>query len=125
MADVKNKLQAVGIEPIESIAIYYDNPADTPSDELRADIGQIIATPSPDVLDALRETFNIREMPLANYAQITYPYNNARSIELAKEQANTALMDFLKERNLRSLAPVQVIFDEKGHKITYRVLVGA
>ncbi len=107
------------MECFKGFGIYYDNPQKVEKEKLRADVGNILENPTPEVLAQLTPNYNIRTLEKQQYLVTEFPYKNQMSIILGIMRVYPALNRYIRENNLSEEGFVMEIYDVPGKKIIY------
>ncbi len=108
------------VECFRGFGIYYDNPQKVEKEKLRADVGNILENPTPEILDQLAPSYNIRTLEKQQYLVAEFPYKNQLSIIMGIMKVYPALNRYIKVNNLSEEGFVMEIYDVPGKKIIYR-----
>ncbi len=108
------------VECFRGFGIYYDNPKKVEKEKLRADVGNILENPTPEILDQLAPRYKIRTLEKQEYLVAEFPYKNQLSIFMGIMKVYPALNRYIRENNLSEDGFVMEIYDVPGKKIIYR-----
>jgi hypothetical protein len=108
------------VECFKGFGIYYDNPQKVEKSKLRADVGNILENPSPEVLTKLTPKYKIKTLDKQKYLVTEFPYKNQMSIIIGIMRVYPALNRYIRENNLSEEGFVMEIYDVPGKKIIYR-----
>ncbi len=108
------------VECFRGFGIYYDNPQKVEKEKLRADVGNILENPTPQLLEQLTPGYNIRTLDKQQYLVAEFPYKNQMSIFMGIMKVYPALNRYIRENNLDEDGFVMEIYDVPGKKIIYR-----
>ena len=108
------------VECFRGFGIYYDNPQKVEKSKLRADVGNILENPAPEVLALLTPKYNIKTLDKQKYLVAEFPYKNQWSIITGIMKVYPALNRYISEHNLSEEGYVMEIYDVPGKKIIYR-----
>ncbi len=108
------------VECFRGFGIYYDNPQKVEKEKLRADVGNILENPTPQLLEQLTPGYNIRTLDKQQYLVAEFPYKNQMSIIMGIMKVYPALNRYIRENNLDEDGFVMEIYDVPGKKIIYR-----
>lgn len=108
------------IETTKGFGIYYDNPKNVATDQLRADIGCIVDSEHLDEWEALQTNFEVTTFPLGEYLVAEFPYKGKLSVLIGIFKVYPQLENYVKENNYQPDTPVMEIWDVPNKKIIYR-----
>jgi len=108
------------VECFRGFGIYYDNPQKVEKEKLRADVGNILENPTPEVLTKLTPKYKIKTLDIQKYLVTEFPYKNQMSIIMGIMKVYPALNRCIRENNLSEDGFVMEIYDVPGKKIIYR-----
>jgi len=108
------------VECFRGFGIYYDNPQKVEKSKLRADVGNILENPAPEVLAQLTPKYKIKTLDKQKYLVTEFPYKNQISIIIGIMKVYPALNRYISEHNLSEEGYVMEIYDVPGKKIIYR-----
>lgn len=108
------------VECFRGFGIYYDNPQKVEKEKLRAEVGNILENPAPEVLTQLTPKYNIKTLDKQKYLVAEFPYKNQMSIIMGIMKVYPALNRCIRENNLSEEGFVMEIYDIPGEKIIYR-----
>ncbi|MFP4522689.1 MAG: GyrI-like domain-containing protein [Fibrobacterota bacterium] len=120
MDSVYEELKRNGIETTKGFGLYFDNPAETPKEELRSIGGCII----PDSAVSLPNGIKTDVFPEAQSIVSEFPYKGGLSIIFGVMKVYPELSAYMKENNIEGL-PIAEIYDTPGEKIEYMIPAGA
>ena len=117
--DKLNKaLKADGIVAVAGIGIYYDDPKIVAADQLRSDIGLIIAEKDSGKIFALGKKYRFKRMGQRNSMVVEFPIRNIFSYMIGPSKAYPALTSYLQAKNYKMTNPFE-LYDMKNGKILY------
>jgi DNA gyrase inhibitor GyrI len=74
--DVYNNLLEDDIQTKLGLGIYYDNPKNTPADQLRSEMGSIIETSDYEKFETVKEKYSVKEIPETKCMVVRFPIKN-------------------------------------------------
>ncbi|MFW5687527.1 MAG: GyrI-like domain-containing protein [Bacteroidota bacterium] len=113
-------LNEENVECYRGFGIYYDNPQVVEKDKLRADVGNILEDPAPEILERLAGKYNIKTLERQKFLVAEFPYKNQFSIVMGIMRVYPALNRYVRDNQLNEEGYVMEIYDVPGKKIVYR-----
>ena len=108
------------VKCFRGFGIYYDNPQKVEKEKLRAEVGNILENPTPEILAQLTSKYNIKTLEKQQFLITEFPYKNQMSIIIGIMKVYPALNQYIRENNLNEEGFVMEIYDVPGKKIIYR-----
>lgn len=122
MDKIYEKLQAdYQIESTQGIGIYYDNPRDVPTAELRFDVGCVLPDGVIDRLEDLKAEFLVKTLEEREYLEAEFPFRGGPSVFLNIMKTYPALQRFAEVNDYNQEAPIIEIYDVPNKKIIVRM----
>jgi hypothetical protein len=115
---VESYLKKEGLSSKKAAGIYYDNPAQVPSEKLRSECGFIINEKDYARLDALKGKYNIRTIEKGSFLYAEFPYKNVLSFMIGPMKVYPAFSNKIKENNNIPTYSIE-IYDETSGVIQY------
>jgi hypothetical protein len=113
------------IETYKGIGIYFDNPANTPADQCRSIVGDVLEPGDLGKADALKaKGYRITELPAGERLSAEFPFANPLSIMLGIMKVYPAIAAAAKDSPSAQGAMVE-LYDVPAKKIRYLVLIPA
>lgn len=107
------------IETYKGFGIYYDNPREVPTDELRSIAGCILEEKDYEkVSDLQQKGYTVKEIPVRHSIVTEFPFKNGFSIIAGIFRVYPKLNQYIADNNL-STNEIMEIYDVPGKKITY------
>lgn len=108
------------IETYKWFWIFYDNPKDIESENLRSDAWCIIENKDIDKLEDLEEKYLIKQFSKSQYIIAEFPIKWFFSYTMWIIKVHPKLEEFAIENKLDPNSPVMEIYDIPNNKIIYR-----
>ncbi len=108
------------IETFKGFGIYYDNPKETETTDLRSDAGCILEHEDAEKAEALKGRYNVKQYPEKKYITASFPYKSKMSVMMSIMKVYPALNKYCKEKGYDTNTPVMEIYDIPNKKIYYR-----
>ncbi len=118
MDELYNALLADEIETYQGIGIYYDDPKNTPTDQLRSKIGCILEEKDFPKIEDLKKKYNIMTFEEKNSLTTEFPFKNQFSIILGIIKVYPAITEYTQKKGYQS-GPIMEIYDMPNNKIIY------
>ena len=113
-------LRDYNIETTKGFGIYYDNPKNVATNQLRADVGCIVDSEHLDEWEALRTNFEVTTFPIDEYLVAEFPYKGKLSVLIGIFKVYPEIETYIEENDYQSDTPVMEIWDIPNKKIIYR-----
>lgn len=118
MADVTAQLNREGAKYTRGFGVYYDNPRNTPPEQLRSFVGGILDEKDSTMAPQLREKgFKVESMQRGQALVVSLPLRTNLTYIIGTMKAYPALNKYLQEKNLKSAGAAMEIYD--GKQIVY------
>lgn len=108
------------IETTMGFGIYYDNPKEVETAELRSDAGCILTEADVDKAENLKEKYQVKRFPEGKYVVAEFPFRSKMSVMMSIMKVYPALSKFCEEKGYQTDTPVMEIYDVPNKKILYR-----
>ncbi|MFW5757921.1 MAG: GyrI-like domain-containing protein [Bacteroidota bacterium] len=108
------------IETFKGFGIYYDNPAEVTTEELRSDVGCILPEEHADKKPMLESEFKVETAPYGDFVVTEFPYRGQLSFMVGVMKVYPAMTRFIQQKGLNPNTPVMEIYDIPNKKIIYR-----
>ncbi len=108
------------VECFRGFGIYYDNPQKVEKEKLRAEVGNILENPTPEILSQLTPKYNIKTLEEQKFLVAEFPYKNQMSIVMGIMKVYPALNRYIRNHNLSEDGYVMEIYDVPNKRIIYR-----
>ncbi len=102
----------------KGFGVYYDDPQHVEKHKLRSDVGCIIETKDPQLLEKIRERYLVKEYPSTLSVVSEFPYKNQLSVFLGVVRVYPRLEGYLKSKNYK-ISPALEIYDLSNRKIVF------
>lgn len=102
------------IDTFKNIGVYYDKPNSITSRKCRSLIGCVLEKEDYRHVDALKEKYNVIELPSHECLTATYPYRGPLSISVAVLRVYPKIKKFLRLQSLTDVPVMEVYDDEQG-----------
>jgi hypothetical protein len=119
MMKLYEEMEAVGFNSTNGIGIYYDDPKNTPKEELKSDVGSIVSEEDMDKVDEFSDQFNFAELPQANYLIAEFPIKNVMSYMMGPMKVYPAFAKYLESKNIEVPTKGIEYYDMENNKILY------
>ncbi len=116
---VGKAVKGEGIETVNGLGIYYDDPKVTPKDKLRSDCGVVLE--SKDVAKAAMlkaKKFNVMTLPKKMCLVAEFPIRNVISYMIGPSKAYPALTKYAEEKSYK-MAITYELYDMPANKIYF------
>ncbi len=108
------------IETYKGFGIYYDNPAEVATEELRADVGCILPEEHADKINMLESEFKVETAPFGDFLVTEFPYRGQLSFMVGVMKVYPAMARYVEKEGFNPSTPVMEIYDIPGKIIIYR-----
>lgn len=108
------------VECFRGFGIYYDDPRKVQKAKLRSDVGNILESPTPELLQQLDGKFNIKTLEQQKFLVAEFPLKNRLSIMMGIMRVYPAMTRHISKNNLSDEGFVMEIYNVPGKKIEYR-----
>jgi len=108
------------IETFNGFGIYYDNPAEVATEELRSDVGCILPDAHADKIPMLESEFKVETAPFGDFVVAEFPYRGQLSFMVGVMKVYPAMARYVEQQGLNPNTPVMEIYDIPNKKIIYR-----
>lgn len=115
--------EKLGIETSKGFGLYFDNPKEVATADLRAALGVVIEGRPRESLPELPAGYRIAEIPESEAVIVTFPYHGTVSIVLGVLRVYPRLNAFIAAEDLQT-GPIFEIYDRPGNVITYAAPTG-
>jgi len=105
-----NKLWEDGVENYQAFGIFYDDPQNTPVENLRSKVGCVIHKDYISKIYKMTNKYRVLTIEKQTCAVVELPYNNSFSVYAGIYKAYPALHDYCKE-NGYPVNPIIEIYD--------------
>ena len=107
------------IQTKKGIGIYYDNPKELPTDQLRAEAGCIIDEADAKAL-MNHNKLKIKQLETSPCLITNFPYKGKMSVIVGVLKVYPAMQMYLQQNKLAKDGPVIEIYDQPAKQIQYR-----
>ncbi len=123
MNQVRDDLVAEDIKPTSGFGLYFDNPKTTPKEELRSEVGSIIAPEDIAKLTQSGEKYKVKTIEKKNSLVLEFPYKNMLSFMIGPMKAYSVMEKYMAEKGIEWTEDMSTmeIYDIKNKMITYIV----
>lgn len=119
MMKLDEKLRAAGFSSISGIGIYYDDPSQTPADNLRSEVGSIIREEDLDLIEKHQDEFNFTTLERRNYLVSEFPYKNMLSFLFGPLRVYPEFAVYLQAHNMEIPEKGIEYYDMEQNKILF------
>lgn len=109
------------VETCKGIGLYFDNPKETKTEELRSEIGCVLESLDIPNLEEIKTKYKMKELPKGNYPTIQFPYKGKLSVILGLLKVYPALNKYKEENKEYNDSFIIEIWDIPNRKIIYRI----
>lgn len=102
----------------QTFMLYFDDPDEVESKNLRSVMGVILDYASPELLNYLGKRYKVARLPPCKNISVVFPYINFVSKIIGKRRSHPVLKKYLKENLLEGL-PILEVYDSTDKTITY------
>ncbi|MBF0406581.1 MAG: GyrI-like domain-containing protein [Candidatus Riflebacteria bacterium] len=102
----------------KGFGLYYDNPQDVTTDNLRSIVGCIVEGKSIEDLKDIKNKYGIKEYPASKSVVAEFPFKGKISIILGIFKVYPKLSAYLNE-NKHPSTPIMELYDQPNEKIEY------
>ncbi|MBU0576115.1 GyrI-like domain-containing protein [Patescibacteria group bacterium] len=124
MNEVHNGLLNMGIETYRGAGVYYDDPQEVPTDELRSEVGSILEEKDLDKLDQIKQTYEIKEIPQQRSIVAQFPIRNTLSYIIAPAKVYKKIQLVWQQQAYPKAKYGFEIYDVSKKKIIYIMPIG-
>ncbi len=107
-----------GVNPTKGMAIYYDNPNTTKSEDLRSDIGYLLEGSDAKKMETIMISTKVRWIGPKDYVVVYFPLKGNASYMIGAMKAYPALSKYIELKGYKS-APSIEIYDTAKKQIVY------
>ncbi|MBT4484279.1 MAG: GyrI-like domain-containing protein [Candidatus Latescibacteria bacterium] len=119
MDDLYNDLKDnFALETTKGFGLYYDNPKEVDSDELRSIVGCIVEGKSAEELSEVGKKYKIGEYPSSESVVAEFPFKGKLSIIIGVLKVYPKLSSYIKEKQYAK-TPIMELYDQPNEKIEY------
>lgn len=111
-------LNEKNIETYKGFGIYYDDPQDTPQNELRSKSGCILEEKDYDKIHQLENDYNLMEFEKQKFIYTEFPYKSKLSIVMGIFKVYPKIEKYVKEKGYKK-REVMEIYNVPNKKIIY------
>lgn len=119
MAAVEKTLANENIKVTQGIGIYYDDPAATPVNELKSEIGMVVDPVSVNLLAPLEGKYLVKTLPQAKSVVATFPLKNILSYFIAPMKIYPIMNAYMSGHNINMNVPRIEIYDQNTKEIIF------
>lgn len=117
--ELKNSFSA---DTYRGVGLYYDNPQEVPTDQLRSEIGCILENKDLIKVDKIKSKLKIREIEGGSSPTVEFPYRGRISVIIGVLKIYPVINRYKKENSEFKDSPILEIWDVPNKKIIYRIL---
>ncbi len=115
--EIYNKLlNEENIETYRGFGIYYDDPQDTPQNELRSKSGCILEEKDYDKIHKLDDSYNLMELEKQKFIYTEFPFKSKISIIMGTFKVYPKIEKYVEEKSYKK-REVMEIYDVPNKKI--------
>ncbi|KAA6337094.1 hypothetical protein EZS27_014806 [termite gut metagenome] len=107
------------IPTTKGFGIYYDNPKNVEQSKLRSEVGCIVDAVDNNLMDKLKEKYQVKTVPEENCLVVEFPFKGGFSILVGMIKVYPVIEKYVTENNYLD-GPVMEIYDVPNKKIIYR-----
>lgn len=108
-------LKVLGVEQTAGIGLYFDDPATTPADQLRSEVGSVVTSIDPDKLG----DYKTKTLQRGQYVVVEFPYKNMLSYFIGPKKAYPILSKYILEKWYKADQPMVEVYDIAAGVIYY------
>jgi len=124
MDDLYQSLKKDGINPVQGIGLYFDNPENVPQDKLRSKVGSVIPAVSADQLSMLKKKYKTLTVPAGKYLYSSFPKKNVFSYMVGPMKVYPVIGRYITEKAITPKAEYSIeIYDEPNSMIVYAMKI--
>ena len=113
------KLEEAGFNSVDAIGIYYDDPQNTPKEQLKSDAGLIISKQDMGKIEANKGKFNFGTIEEKTYFVTEFPIKNNLSYIIGPMKIYPAFGKFTKDNNITAPSKAIEYYDKANSKIIF------
>jgi DNA gyrase inhibitor GyrI len=121
MKEMGEKLADAGFDYSRSVGIYHNDPKSISKDQLRSEIGYIIADGDMDKIEANKDKFNFYTIEEGDYAVTYFPLRNVLSYMFGPWKVYPAFERYFEEKKMTSYSASVEIYDTKNKNIIFLI----
>lgn len=116
---VYTSLKEDGISTERGIGLYYDDPAQTPAEELRSDCGVIIEDKDLEAFNKVKADYQTMAVPQAERLVVEFPKKNAFSYMIGPMKVYPIIAEYMEKRGYQPGTAGIEIYDEPNKRILF------
>jgi hypothetical protein len=106
------------IDTTKGFGLYYDNPKETPTDQMRSILGVIVEGRSAQELGEVSEKYGVVEFSKTKAVVAEFPFKGPMSIMVGVFKVYPKLNAYIEQRGLPQ-SPIFEIYDQPNQRLTY------
>lgn len=119
----KTLIDSFGLQTYKGFGLYYDNPKEVETSQLRSDVGCILEDKDFARIPDIEREMAVSVIPKQQYIVAEFPYKGQLSVLFGIFKVYPALSEYVEQNGYRSDTPVIEIYDVPNKKIVYRKAV--
>ncbi len=121
MDEIYQTLKKADITQQAGMGIYYDNPATTPVDQLKSEVGSIIAPEDVSKVEDLWTSYKVKTIDKNDRIVIAFPYRNKLSYMIGPMKVYPVLEKYITEKGYTTWNAAIELYDV-ANKMIYFML---
>jgi hypothetical protein len=119
MTKLYDALSGAGITSSTGIGIYYDDPAAVSGQNLRSEVGSVIASADSNKLDKNSADYKIKVVPGGNKVVVEFPLKNSFSYMVGPIKVYPIMNKYMTEKGYKTQVPRIELYDMTAKKMYY------
>ncbi len=119
MMELDKKMREAGFKSTLGIGIYYDDPKNTPKEELRSEVGSIISEKDMEKVEKEENSFKFKTMEEKTRIVAEFPYRNMMSYFMGPMKVYPAMGKYMKEKGYNMDTVGTEVYDMENKKIIF------
>lgn len=116
-------LNNYGVETYKGIGLYFDDPKDTATEDLRSEIGCVLESTQISDLEEIKDKYNTKKLSEGNYPTVQFPYKGKLSVIFGLLKVYPALNKFKEDNKEYQNSYIIETWDIPNKKIIYRIIL--
>jgi DNA gyrase inhibitor GyrI len=119
MTVLYDNMKEAGFNSVDGIGVYYDDPKTTPKEELKSDVGSIIASEDVEKIEANKDKFNFATLEEKKYLVAEFPIKNNLSYMFGPMKIYPSFNKYLEDKKVPASTKGIEYYDMVNMKIIY------
>ncbi|MBD3279203.1 MAG: hypothetical protein GF390_00645, partial [Candidatus Pacebacteria bacterium] len=119
MDEIYEGLLEMGVKTTKGVGIYYDDPAQTPVDQLRSDVGSILPEEYSNKLPKIKDKFEVKQYGRHQAVVVEFPARTMLSYMIAPMRVYPVINEVFQENGYDDFKMGIEIYDVPNKQITY------